>query len=76
MEPFGLFQFLQNLLLPQSANTENPPTEAHPQKPVTETEKIDDTAKAKAEFSTSQNEAVLQFFSSHDERVKRTKQRR
>ena len=76
MEPFGLFQILQNLLLPQGGNDENPPTEARPQKPASETEVPDDIAKAKAEFSTSQNEAVLQFFSSHDERVKRTKQKR
>ena len=76
MEPFGLFQILQNLLLPQSANAENPPTEALPQKPAPEAEKTDDFAKARAEFSVSQNEAVLQFFSAHDERVKRTKQKR
>ena len=76
MEPFGLFQILQNLLLPQSANNENPPTEDRPQKTAPEAEKVDDFTKARAEFTTSQNEAVLQFFSSHDERVKRTKQKR
>ena len=76
MEPFGLFQILQNSLLPQSANNENPPTEDRLQKTAPEAEKVDDFTKARAEFTTSQNEAVLQFFSSHDERVKRTKQKR
>lgn len=68
MEPFGLFQFLQNLLPSQpSPTSETPPKQE---------ENADNFSPQKVEKNSSQSEAVLQFFSAHDERVKRTKQKR
>ena len=72
MEPFGLFQFLQNLLPSQPSSASDTTSEIPPK----QAENTDGFSPRNTEINSSQNQAVLQFFSSHDERVKRTKQKR
>ena len=72
MEPFGLFQFLQNLLPSQPSSASDTTLEM----PSNQEENTEGFSPRSTEKNSSPSEAVLQFFSSHDERVKRTKQKR
>ena len=67
MEPFGLFQFLQNLLTPQSDLGENPPpqsAEISPKEPTAPPPKTDE--------SPAQNAAAV-FLENHERRARRRK---
>ena len=71
MEPFGLFQFLQNLLSNPPSNEGEKPN----QEPTTEKEKSEPITGFEPQ-KTAQQEAALQFFAMHDERAKRLKPHR
>ena len=66
MEPFSLLPFLQSLIRAQTDDTQTVSTSQKP-----------DEESAQLAHNSAQNEppqnACLQFFSMHDERVKRTK---
>ena len=67
MEPFGLFQFLQNLLTPQSDLGETPP----PQSAETPQQKAQETP-PKTEELPAQNAAAA-FLENHERRARRRK---
>lgn len=70
MEPFSLFHFLQNFL--NSPAAEPPKTEEPAPFSESNTEQSQD-ALTDVPTSTSSQDAVLQFLSAHETRVKRTR---
>ena len=76
MEPFGLFQFLQNLLSSQQTSAPAASSDTPSNTTAYQEEKVSACPPNQVEKTSPQNEAVLQFFSAHDERVKRTRQKR
>ena len=67
MEPFGLFQFLQNLLTSQNDLGENPPPESAEISP-----KEPHSSPPKPEEPTPQNAAAV-FLENHERRARRRK---
>ncbi len=70
MEPFSLFHFLQNFL--NSSAAEPPKTEEIPTPSETKKEEAQETY-FNPPLAASSQDAVLQFLSTHETRVKRTK---